>query len=319
MAPRRLVIVRGAEQLLKDRSDRDPARREGERSADGPLLTYLREPSPSTCLVLIGEKPDARLRVTRAIADAGVLCELASPKDQALATWLQDEAHRLGKRLPHDAAATLVAFAGNALEAAAGELEKLALFVGEREEITSADVEEAVKNREGALVWRFTDALKARDPQGALTALERYLRGFRRPEDALFPLLGILRSELRILLQAQEIGAARGLRGRALAKPLAEALKVHSYRAEKAAAAAERFSRAELLAAHRGLLRTDRRLKSSALSPRLLLDAWVWRFCSGRAGTLAGTGPPPGGRGSRGMRARPVSRGGRPGLAGGPS
>jgi DNA polymerase-3 subunit delta len=293
LAARRLVIVRGADQLLgRARPGRDPAGGDGEGAADGPLVTYFRTPSPSTCLVLIGEKPDARLRATRALAEAGILCDLSPPKDQALATWLQEEARRLGKRLRHDAATTLVAFTGNALETAAGELEKLALFVGEREEITSSDVEEAVKNREGALVWRFTDALKARDPQGALTALERYLRGFRRPEDALFPLLGTLRGELRMLLQAQEIGAVRRLRGRALAKKLVEEFKVNPYRAEKAAAAAERFSRAELRDALRALLGTDRRLKSSSLSPRLLLDAWVWQFCGGRGRGLPRAGPP---------------------------
>jgi DNA polymerase-3 subunit delta len=279
LAARRLVVVRGAEQIFKPRPGRETAGGDGEDAAD-PLLSYFRKPSASTCLVLIGEKPDARLRAT--LAEAGIFCDLSPPKDHALVAWLQEEARRLGKRLRHDAASTLVAFTGNALEAAAGELEKLALFVGEREEITSADVEEAVKNREGALVWRFTDALKARDAQGALKALDRYLRGFRRPEEALFPLLGTLRGELRLLLQAQEIGAVRRLRGRALARKLEEELKVHEYRAKMAAAAAERFSRAEIRDALRGLLVTDRRLKSRPLSPRLLLDAWVWRFCGDR-------------------------------------
>ena len=275
LAPRRLVIVRSAERLL--RADADA----GQESA---LARYLKQPSPQTCLVLLGEKPDGRLRLAKEIAAAGVTVELAVPKDHALVAWLQEEAGRLEKRLHPDAAGLLVAFSGNELTAASQELAKLAAFVGARKEIRVGDVEEAVKDRGAVQIWAFLDALKARDAARALETLERYLSGFRRLDDALFPLLGMLRAELRMLIQAREMEEEKGLRGSGLALALSKEFGIKPFRAEKAVQGAARFSRRELASALRRLLGIDRRLKSGATPPRLLLDAWVWRTCGAASG-----------------------------------
>jgi len=278
MAPRRLLLVRGAEQLL----------RAGAGANEDAFTRYLENPSPTTCLVLFGEKPDLRLRTARALAAAGGFWEITLPKDQRLAAWLEKEAQRHGKRLGPGAAEKLVALTGNDLSTASMEVEKLVAFVGDRNEIDGRDVEEAVGDRSGAEIWEFTDALKARDAAAALRALDRYLGTFLRPEDALFPLLGMLRGELKMLLHAREGRESRGLSGRALADDLARSLEVHPFRAEKAAAASVRFGRGEIEAAFRRLLAVDRRLKSSAVAPRLLLDAWVWAFCGkGATGSRA--------------------------------
>lgn len=263
MGHARLVIVRRAELLLRE---------EG-------LAGYLAAPCATTCLVLLGEKPDARLRSTRALAAAGVVCALSSPQDQALAAWLEREARRLGKQLAPGAAEHLVTYAGNALAPAAAELEKLALYVGEAREITVRDVEQAVADRGGAIVWKFTDALKARNAPVALVALGRYLSGFRRLDEALFPLMGMLRVELRMMMMAKEAGETGKLRGDALAVSLAKEWGRNDYRVKLAVRASARFSRHELLSRHRGLLEADRRLKSSNIPQRVLLESWVWRFC----------------------------------------
>ena len=276
LAPRRLVIVRSAERLL---------RAEAGTGEEGALFRYLRKPSPATCLVLLGEKPDMRLRLAKEIASAGVVCELRVPKDQALVTWLQEEAGRLGKRLHPDAAALIVAFSGNELTASLQELAKLAAFVGDRKDVRVGDVEEAVKDRAAVDIWAFTDAVKARDAARALETLDRYLSGFRRLDDALFPLLGMLRGELRILIHAREEQEEKGLRGGALAETLTREFGIHPNRARKAMEASLRFSRRDLAAALRRLLDIDRRLKSGATPPRLLLDAWVWRTCGEEAGS----------------------------------
>jgi DNA polymerase-3 subunit delta len=268
-APRRLIVVRGAESLI----------RAGASDGGHAFASYLANPSPTTCLVLLGEKPDLRLRAARSLAALGALWELGLPKDQRLAVWLEEEARRLGKRLGSRAAEKLVALTGNDLTVASMELEKLVVFVGDRDEIQGRDVEEAVGDRSGAGIWEFTDAVKRRDAAGALWALDRYLGTFRRPEDALFPLLGTLRGELGLLLHAREGRETRGLSGKALAGELSQALDVHPFRAEKAVAASVRFSRAEIETALQRLLAVDRRLKTSAVPARLLLDAWVWEFC----------------------------------------
>src|SRR5262245_26879555 len=55
-ARRRLVIARGIDQLKSEDLE--------------PLGPYVADPNPSTCLVLVGEKIDARLRVFQALRKA---------------------------------------------------------------------------------------------------------------------------------------------------------------------------------------------------------------------------------------------------------
>jgi DNA polymerase-3 subunit delta len=76
LAPRRLVVVRGAERLL---------RAEADAGEEGALARYLEHPSPQTCLVLLGEKPDGRLRLAKEIA-GGMTVELTVPRT-TLAAW----------------------------------------------------------------------------------------------------------------------------------------------------------------------------------------------------------------------------------------
>lgn len=279
-------MVRRAEQLFRSRAAGEPEAEGAGADPGDALSNYLASPSPTTCLVLVGDKPDLRTRLGKALSRSAVVCELASPQDQQLASWLEEEARRLGKRLRPGAAELLVQYSGNALAAAAGELEKLVLFVGEGAEITESHVEQAVADRGGALVWAFTDAIKARDADLALAALDRYLGGFRRLDEALFPLLGMLRTEVRLMLTAKEAAVASKLRGRELVAKLMDVLGFkgrQSFRVEKALAGASRFSREELISALARLVEADRRLKSSAVPPRLLIDAWVWRFCGGKS------------------------------------
>src|SRR5262249_549260 len=73
-AKRRLVIARGIDHLKSDDLE--------------PLIAYVADPNPSTCLALVGEKVDARLRVFQAIRKTGSLHEFARLKDRELGSWL---------------------------------------------------------------------------------------------------------------------------------------------------------------------------------------------------------------------------------------
>ena len=78
MAARRLVIGRGIDGVKADELE--------------PLLPYVKDPSPSTCLVLLGDKVDTRFKAFAALRKAGWLHEFASLRDRELPAWIAREA-----------------------------------------------------------------------------------------------------------------------------------------------------------------------------------------------------------------------------------
>ena len=99
MAKRRLVIGKAIDEV---------------KAADlEPLLAYVEDPNPSTCLVLIGDKVDVRLKAFAALRKRGFLHVFAPLRDNALAGWLRTEAHGAqASRIEPDAASALATLAG---------------------------------------------------------------------------------------------------------------------------------------------------------------------------------------------------------------
>ena len=78
MAKRRLVVGKAIDEV---------------KAADlEPLLAYVEDPNPSTCLLLIADKVDVRLKAFSTLRKRGFLHVFAPLRDNALAGWLRTEA-----------------------------------------------------------------------------------------------------------------------------------------------------------------------------------------------------------------------------------
>ena len=162
LAERRVVVVRGVEQLGKRKTKlRDEA------------LRYLAAPNPSTLLVLVfaaGEEPDAEL------VRASTTVELGPLSPERVPRWLQHRAGTLGLTLEPDAATLLLQAVGNDLTTLARELEKLASLTADtRQPATAADVTGLVGVRRGETVYDLVDAALARNAARAAALVERVL------------------------------------------------------------------------------------------------------------------------------------------------
>lgn len=168
MADRRLVIVRGVENA-------------GESWLEA-ATEYAREPNASTTLVIAGTgfaKPkkgegDHGARLRNAVKKSGEVMTFKS-EDQRPSSFAVAHATRLGKRLGAREAELLVEVVGGELGTLAVELEKLSLYLGDREEITAADIDEACSLLAEQVVWELTAGIAARDASRAHAALFRLL------------------------------------------------------------------------------------------------------------------------------------------------
>jgi DNA polymerase-3 subunit delta len=184
LAPLRIVVVENADPFVAEH-----------RAA---LEKYAANPSKVGVLVLEVKTFPETTKLAKALPDAAkVSCKSPSPYrlDEAhswCVAWCQS---RHGRKLTADAAAALVERVGTQLGLLDQELGKLAVAVGERKQITPADVEAFVGRSRAANVFRILDAVGEGKPGEAFGILAEL---FEEGEAAL-AVLGPLTAQLRKL------------------------------------------------------------------------------------------------------------------------
>ena len=198
-----------------------------------------------------------------------IVCELPrkSPRSKQVdfdyERWLAVRAKSdFGKRLEKDAARTLAAL-GAELQPLYAELEKVALYVGDRDTIGSDDVQAVCTGGAIGTVWEWCDAVGAGDREHAFQLLARLLAA----GETAYRLVPLLATHFCRLGVAVETGSGdprrimEALPGRswyAMAKGLAEQARRHT---------PDSVARAlDVLAA------ADRMLKSTGHRERFVLD-----------------------------------------------
>lgn len=237
------------------------------------LADYVQSPSPSTCLVLVGEKLLGTTRLAKAAkalakTERGAFLTVEPIKGAQLERFIHGEAKRRRVAIDEDAASRLVDAIGNDLAAMEDAIERLSLFVATSEprRITSRDVEEVVSRVRVDTIWKLVDAIALKQARSALEATGSLLADGEAP-------LGILAQVARqIRIVARMKGALdEGLRPddavrRAGAPP---------FKARALQDAARKFSDADLRHAFRVLAETDQALKGSKRDREVLLEECV--------------------------------------------
>jgi DNA polymerase-3 subunit delta len=205
LGDRRLVVARGVDGLAA-------------RAAES-LAAYVKDPNPSTVLVLVAEallEPSHWL--LRAVPAAAVVVAPA-PTGRSLAGWLRGHAQARGYALDEDAAAMLVELSGDDLTQLVGDVEKAALAGGpDNRRVTAAEIRAVVGEHRLRHVFDLTRALVARDTGSALVLLESLLNGGEEP----LAVLGMLTREARAIWQvagALRVGRAPDEIARGLRRP----------------------------------------------------------------------------------------------------
>ncbi|HEY2943040.1 MAG TPA: DNA polymerase III subunit delta [Vicinamibacteria bacterium] len=260
-APRRAVVVRGAEALKGEGAE---------------MLAYLENPSPTVALVLVAAKVDKRRAVWKAVAERASVIVAEPMKEGQLRRHVADEVRRRKLAVTQDGVAELVERVGPDLRRLMGELEKLEAFAAGGETLTAEQVAAVLGRGRARPLYKLGDALAARRAPEALNLMEELLE---EGEDAL-RILGTLHRSIRQARGALGLKAARASREQMLS-----ALKLNgpfAFKLNGLLDAAAGWSDAELGRALAALEQADGRLKSGA-EPRSTLASAVLEAC-GREG-----------------------------------
>ena len=203
----------------------------------GPLEATLADMPPDTVLVSI-VRGKALKQLCKAIEKAGgELREYAAPKPWELPKWTMERGRDLGIQLDQEAAKELVALVGTGQHRLSRELEKLALALHPRTNVTSSDVDALAARDAAPQAYDLADALVAGDLRATLSLAEQLESYGERPGRLVFPVVRRLR-EVHRAAALLDSGVPEGKVG--------EALKAPPWLAKKTVARAKKADRAAL-------------------------------------------------------------------------
>jgi DNA polymerase-3 subunit delta len=192
LARRRVAIVEDADPFVtKYRKD---------------LEGYAERPTTSGTLVLSVKAWPGNTKLAKLVEKVGLAVECKTPPERELPAWAVGLARtRYGLRLESEAADLLLELVGPEVGLLAAEIDKLAIYIGERKQIRRDDVATMVGAGRVQQIWDVVDAATTGKGAKALADLDRLLTAGEHP-------VGLLAAMTRSLQKVHHAGQLRRVR-----------------------------------------------------------------------------------------------------------
>jgi DNA polymerase-3 subunit delta len=261
MAERRVVVVRNVDQL----SAVDRRR----------LLEHLSPPFSHTCLILTAPDVDVRRGFYRSLE--GVACHVKFDyfTESETSAWVGRRALKYGKSMTREATQVLCDSIGEDLIALDNEIQKLVLYVGDRETIGPGDVGAVVGELRARTVFELCDAIGSRDLPRALTLLSSLLEASTSPGH----MIGAIRRHICRLARVRDLSERR----RSPEQDV-EGLHVPRKYMGKYMRQVTNFDEQDLESMFTHLYETELRLKRGGQEMGMAMTLLVYHLCRSRGG-----------------------------------
>ena len=252
----RLIVVKGAESLKAAQAKT--------------LVEYVKDPSPTTCLVFLSSeaKADRASSFIKTLEEKGFLKACNRLGDNELLRWIKEDAARQGKKISQSAAAKLLQTAGNRLRDIKGELDKIVLFVGDKEEIDDKDVEESGLDCREESIFGLSDAIGRKDVKAAFRVYERV------SGEEPIKVLGAVSRQMRTLLKIKSF-----LRKGEPASKLPSLVGLFPKHADDFVRRSRLFTERELIDAITKLSKADTDFKTGRAPVAVVLPRLIMELC----------------------------------------
>ena len=258
MSQRRVVIVKEFEKLATNDQSKEL------------VGSYINHPLESTCLILSSEHPDFRKKPFTDLKKHAEVVECKPLYDNQIFEWVSQRMKQLGKTSDPEACRLLQTHVGNSLRQLQNEIDKLFIYVGEKNHITSGDVTEVVGATKGYTVFELQHAIGRKDLKDSLMILQAMLQSGQSPQLIIIMLTKFFTQLWKLSeLKAKSTPEAG----------MAEEVGVHPYFLKKVIQ--YQFSRNHIEAGFRALAEADVTLKTTSRDPHLVMDLLLFTLVKG--------------------------------------
>ncbi|MDZ4662035.1 MAG: DNA polymerase III subunit delta [Pseudomonadota bacterium] len=230
------------------------------------LSEAIAHKDPSVTLVLISDQVDKRTKSYKKIEKLCQAVEFRPPYERDLPQWVQYLAQQQKLQIGSREALLLLSTVGSDLMMINNEVKKISLGLGGRTQLEEADILKFSFRGKDENVFALSDHLATRSTTQALALLKKLLeQGLNS-----VAIISLIARHFRILLTITE-GKRLGLEHKALMERLA----LPPFFFKKYWEQSQKWDQSSLAGILLQLANTDKSLKSSPLSPSLVLEHFI--------------------------------------------
>ncbi|EYF08490.1 DNA polymerase III subunit delta [Chondromyces apiculatus] len=283
MAPRRFILARGLERWEKKGDDGgdDDGKPDGKTAGKkgvsrllpplDALAEYAKEPAPSAVVVLVATKLHAQRKLVTMAKKQDFLVACEQLPRRSLPAFIRTVAKEKGNAISAEVADHLAEIAGPELGYVVDAIERLSLFVGEKQPITEEAVAEIVIRVRQSTTWELLDAIGHRRLDRAMATLADVYD----PTDRGLKLLGLVAWSVRGLVKF-DAALGAGL----APQEAAQRAGVPPFKAGEMAQTVRGLPQGTLPRWLRLLAETDLALKGSRRPPQAVLETMLMDMCA---------------------------------------
>lgn len=242
------------------------------------LEQYIDHPSPHSIMIFHAdyEKLDQRKKVVKKLKKVGEVVEFSSANEAMIYEILRERAEKEGAVFTKEANERLLQMIGPHLYHLTSEVDKMALYAGEKGEI-NADVVDLLTSRtlESNVFALIDKVVHDRLDEGF-----SILRDLIKQKEEPIRLLALLARQFRIIYQVKESGREGNMQA-----VISKRLKLHPYAVKVASGQAKSFESTELLRILNECAKADFAMKTGQMDKRLALELLLTKFQSNKKTT----------------------------------
>jgi len=257
MSQHRVLILRDCDKL--------------DQVAKDHLHTMLLSPIETSCIIMISEKVDFRLKFFKEASKVGSAINFLLPYDRDLPKWIETQTRKIGLKFDPKAILLLQMYVGNSPGELVKEIEKLAACVSDEAVVSEEMVREVTANTRSATIFELANAIGERNASEALNLLGNFLDGGNHPAVA----VKMITRHYSILSKTKiELEKGNSVEG------IAQAIGVHPYFARSYVSQARSFTQGRIWRCISIIKDTDWQVRSLGRRlERVAMDQMVARLC----------------------------------------
>lgn len=167
------------------------------------LVDYLPQMPDSTILVFIEKEIDKRNKLYKFVHKEGLDVEMKTMSGRDIKLWMTSVLRKARKQIRENTAEYLLGLIDNSMSNVQNELDKLIAYVGEREEITAADVDAICCVQINGQIFQMMDAVASGNKKQTM----KLYRDLLELRESPMAILYLLSRHFNVLLQIKGIGS----------------------------------------------------------------------------------------------------------------
>lgn len=255
--------------VLKNSSFFKASKKEGKNKKED-LEMLVKNVPPYTCLIFCESEVDKRLKIVKDIDKKGLVVEFGLQPVNVLVKWIAGELKKKGKVITVATATKLIEYSEASMFAIENEINKLCLYVGDRQEITDKDIDDVCIKPINVRIFDLIDNIAMQNEDKALKNLKEMLILKEPVPRIMFMII----KHIKQLLEMKTL-----LKEGVIQRDCVSIMKIAPYTATKLSRQIGKFEEKKLKAILKEMLELDYKVKIGEIKDILAVEIVITKLC----------------------------------------